>query len=207
MGMINVLFVAALFFQSAAMGRHHAPRQHGGFSPSSAVAPVGGNVAGIPERVFSRNGASVLHGTVTRVSDGDTIWVEGTVIWANGQPSTPGAVPLKYKVRLDRIDAPESDQPFGEASKRHLKSIIAGRRVAVQYEREDKYGRLLGIVFLEGEDINLRMVKDGCAWHYRHFDDTPAYAAAEREARSAKRGLWADANAEPPHDFRRRNRH
>ncbi len=50
----------------------------------------------------------------------------------------------------------------------------------MEYEKLDQYGRILGIIFLGETDINLQMVKDGCAWHYKHFDKTPAYAEAER---------------------------
>ena len=42
-----------------------------------------------------------LVGRVTRVSDGDTVWVTD-------------AARLKHKVRLGRIDAPEKDQPWGQ---------------------------------------------------------------------------------------------
>jgi hypothetical protein len=46
------------------------------------------------------------------------------------------------------------------------------------------------------------------AWHYKYYqneqspEDRRLYAEAEREARAAKRGLWADPNPTPPWDFR-----
>lgn len=130
-----------------------------------------------------------ITGKVTRVSDGDTVWVTDE----SG----------KHKVRLNRIDAPESDQPFGKESTAHLKSLIGGRDVRVEYEKLDQYGRILGIIYLGGTDINLQMVRDGCAWHYKHFDNTPAYAEAERAARAAKRGLWAVPNPTNPYEWRK----
>jgi len=50
------------------------------------------------------------------------------------------------------------------------------------------------------------MVRDGCAWHYKHFDSTPAYAQAEREARAVKRGLWASGTAINPYQWRKENK-
>ena len=137
----------------------------------------------------ARAGQKTLIGMVTRVSDGDTIWVNAGF--------------LRYKVRLNRIDAPESNQPYGKESAAHLKSLIGGREVRVEYETTDRYGRLLGIVYLGAADINLQMVRDGYAWHYRHFDKTPSYAAAEREAQSAKRGLWAATSPVNPYQWRK----
>ena len=125
-----------------------------------------------------------ISGKVTRVSDGDTVWV-----------STGHG---RHKVRLNRIDAPESDQPYGKESAAHLKSLIGGKQVRVEYEKLDQYGRILGIIFLGETDINLQMVKNGCAWHYKHFDKTPAYAEAERAARDAKRGPAVPASEHDP---------
>ena len=142
--------------------------------------------------VVAHSAVREIVGRVTRVSDGDTVWVTD----AAG----------RHKVRMERIDAPESGQPFGKEAAAHLKSLVAGRTVRVEYERRDRYGRVLGIVFLGETDINLQMVRDGCAWHYRHFDNTPSYAAAEREARAAGRGLWAKPDPVNPYEWRKSRR-
>jgi len=138
-------------------------------------------------------GAATLEGVVTRVSDGDTIWV------------TPKVGP-KEKIRMDRIDAPESKQEFGKEATDYLARRIKGKTVNVEWQKRDQYGRVLGVVWLDGADINLEMVATGNAWHYSHFDKTPEYAAAEKAARAAKTGLWAMPNPEAPYEFRRRNR-
>lgn len=137
--------------------------------------------------------SKVLVGDVIRVSDGDTIWVRDEL-------------GLRHKIRLNRIDAPESNQPFGKESTLHLQSLIVGRDVLVKYEATDRYGRILGIVYLGEMDINLQMVRDGYAWHYKHFDATPSYSAAESAAQFAKRGLWATTNPIPPHLWRKGRR-
>ena len=132
----------------------------------------------------------VIIGRCTRVSDGDTIHVV-----------TDGNV--KYKVRLDRIDAPESDQPFGKESTAYLSSLIRGKTVRVEWQKKDQYGRVLGIVFLDKTDVNLQMVSSGNAWHYSYFDKTAKYASAEAEARQNRCGLWSDSSPVNPYEFRK----
>ena len=133
-----------------------------------------------------------LQGRVVKVADGDTI----TVLDAGN---------VQHRIRLDKIDAPEKNQPFGEASRKHLAAFVADQIVEVEWTKKDKYGRILGTVWAilpTRTDVNLQMVKDGFAWHYKHFDSTPSYAAAETAARTAKRGLWKDPAPIPPHMFR-----
>jgi len=110
---------------------------------------------------------------------------------------------VQHKIRLRGIDAPEKKQPFGRAAGRYLSSLVADREVRVAYAKRDKYGRILGTVYLDGRDINLEMLKAGYAWHYKRFDSTPAYAQAESAARSAKRGLWQDAQPIAPWNYRK----
>ena len=45
---------------------------------------------------------------------------------------------------------------------------------------------------MEHEMRGMRGSKDGFAWHYKHFDSTTSYAAAETAARKTKRGLWKE---------------
>ena len=137
--------------------------------------------------------AGSITAKVTRVSDGDTVWVTD-------------AAKLKHKVRLDRIDAPEKDQPWGRESSAVLKGWVFGKDVRVEYEKRDRYGRILSIVFNGTTDVNLAMVRSGNAWHYSDFDKTAEYAAAEAEARAARRGLWSQANPVNPYQWRKRNR-
>ena len=142
--------------------------------------------------------AATLNGRVVKVADGDTI----TVLVTN----------VQHKIRLNRIDAPEKGQAFGNVSRQHLASFVAGKEVEVEWEKKDKYGRILGTAWAQVQDgtnaavrtdINLQMVKDGLAWHYKHFDNTKSYADAETAARAAKRGLWKDPNPIPPWEFRK----
>ena len=134
--------------------------------------------------------AQTIQGKVVRVSDGDTI----TIL---------DEARVESKIRLNRIDAPEKRQAFGEASRKYLATMVAGKSVKVEWAKKDKYGRILGDVFVGEVNVNLRMVQGGMAWHFKRFDDTPIYAQAENEARAKKIGLWRDANPIPPWEFRK----
>lgn len=129
---------------------------------------------------------------VVKISDGDTI----TVIDENN---------VQTRVRLWGIDAPEKKQPFGEASRRHLAEKIAGENVRLESRGRDRYGRLLAVVWLGNENQNLRQVRDGYAWHYvQYAKKATDYAAAEKQAREKRLGLWQEDDPTPPWTFRRR---
>lgn len=140
--------------------------------------------------------ADVLFGRVVGVSDGDTVTV------LDGDR-------VQHKVRLAGIDAPESHQAYGARSKQHLSSLVFSQDVQVEWRKLDRYGRIIGKVLVGGVDANLRQVEAGLAWHYLQYQreqspaDQDAYASAERRARDARFGLWADAAPVPPWDFRR----
>ena len=141
--------------------------------------------------------ATEIRGRVIAVSDGDTI----TVLDEMDQG--------KFKIRLDKIDAPEKKQPYGNKAKQFLSSLVSGRQVSVRFREIDRYGRMIGIIFCGGTEINLEMVRKGFAWHYARYDRSAAYIEAEKQARREKKGLWADKTAINPHEFRKmqRNRH
>ena len=127
---------------------------------------------------------------VITVHDGDTVTV------LRGREQT--------RVRLACIDAPEQGQAFGTRARQHLRELVLRRRVAVVAIDRDDYGRTVARLLLDGEDVNLAMVRAGLAWHYRHHcPGDAALAAAEAEARAARRGLWTDAQPLPPWTWRR----
>lgn len=138
---------------------------------------------------------ATISGTVVGVADGDTVTVldDGKV---------------QHRVRLLGIDAPEKAQDFGSRSKQSLSGLVFGRRVMVEYAKEDQYGRVLGKVRVNGVDANLEQVRAGMAWHYKQFEreqapkDRVAYAAAEAQARAKLIGLWSMKDPTPPWDYR-----
>jgi endonuclease YncB( thermonuclease family) len=140
--------------------------------------------------------ADTISGRVVGVADGDTL----TVLDSQKQ---------QHKVRLVGIDAPEKAQPFGARSKQSLSELAYNRNVQVQTHKRDRYGRVLGKVFLDGIDLNLVQINRGLAWHYKAYarEQTPGdrsrYAATEEDARIDRRGLWRDAAPTPPWDWRK----
>ena len=140
--------------------------------------------------------AGTLEGKVVGVADGDTI----TVLEANN---------TQHKIRLQGIDAPEKAQAFGQKSKQSLHQLIHNKQVSVEFQKKDKYGRIVGKVLHEGTDVCLEQIKLGMAWHYKQYtseqskEDRETYAQAELRAQSQKIGLWKDTNAIPPWEFRK----
>lgn len=137
-------------------------------------------------------GSESLTGKVVAILDGDTIDV-----------LSPDKKPVR--IRLDGIDAPEKKQPFATKSRRALGDLVAEKEVRVEIKGEDRYKRKIGVVHLGNVNVNERLVHDGWAWHFvQYAKDNKALAAAEQEARKAKRGLWADSKPPvPPWEWRK----
>ncbi|XZG69826.1 thermonuclease family protein [Chitinibacteraceae bacterium HSL-7] len=136
---------------------------------------------------------------IERVSDGDTVRVQ-----VGRQKS--------YSLRLSYIDAPELKQSYGKASRDHLLKLIDDRPVEVEVFGQDRYGRKLGRILIDGVDLSYLMVRDGYAWHYRQYAkkdqdgiDYAQFEVAEVEARRAWRGLWRDRAPQAPWQWRREN--
>ncbi len=140
----------------------------------------------------SCTGATVS-GIVVSVIDGDTICVaEGGRL---------------HRVRLAGIDAPELEQAYGRKARSYLASAVLKRRVRVEYGETDRYGRMLGEVFIGKTNVNKKAVRAGYAWHYVHFaEDRSDMGALEQEARRAGRGLWAAPAPVPPWEYRKNNK-
>jgi endonuclease YncB( thermonuclease family) len=115
---------------------------------------------------------------------------------------------VQHKIRLSGIDAPEKKQAFGNRSKESLSDMVFERTVNVETEKSDRYGRKIGKVLVNGQDVNLVQVERGMAWFYRQYqreqspNDRRLYDEAEQAAKAGKRGLWNDADPVPPWEFR-----
>lgn len=143
--------------------------------------------------------AATLHGEVVSLSDGDTL-----IVLDDDK--------RQHKVRLSGIDAPERSQPFGDRSRQNLASMVFQKRVAVDWEKHDRYGRIVGKVLIGKADICLEQIRAGLAWHYKKYEyeqgesDRLSYAKAEVQARSKRQGLWTDPSPTPPWEYRRSRR-
>ena len=143
--------------------------------------------------------AEELIGKVIKVSDGDTI----TVLDNNNQ---------KHKIRLKGIDAPESQQVYGDISTQSLAELVYDKEVVVNWDKKDKYYRILGKVIVDGKDANYLQLKKGLAWYYKQYEkdlsdeDKKRYSEAEEWARNYSEGLWADSKSIPPWEFRHKGK-
>lgn len=190
-----LIFAAGLpFFQAAA--------PEGAGAQNTAFAAAWDN-AGWQKvrRTRGRDGAQTVYfARVERVSDGDSLTLRDNY----------GA---KRKVRMAYIDAPELRQKGGQAARKNLAALVDGRQVEVVRFSRDQYGRDVVKIMLYGEDINLRQIRDGMAWHYRSIarreqsaEDFGRYRAAEDDARARRAGLWQARRPQPPWQWRRQER-
>lgn len=100
------------------------------------------------------------------------------------------------RVRLADIDAPELKQPGGSEARTLLAGLINRQTVRVVERGRDRYGRLLGVIWLGERDVNEELVRAGAVWCFvRYLPPRSTCPAIEAEARAARRGLWADAAA------------
>ncbi len=142
--------------------------------------------------VLAAGAAQAFTAEVTHVSDGDTVWVR-----------RDGRAP--FKLRLDGLDAPERCQAGGPQARDALAARLLHRRVEVHTRAHDDYGRAVGTLQLDGADVGAWLVAQGLAWNARFARRAGPYAEDEAAARAARRGLFAQRDAEYPRDFRRRH--
>ena len=156
---------------------------------------------------FASEPIRTVTGTVTEVSDGDTIKV-----------TTPEQTHLH--VRLFGIDAPEAEQydrytgrvdkpcqPYAKESRVALERKILGTQVRVDIIRIRLNKRVIGMIWISNRNINLEMIQEGYAEAYVERLSEPylsQFVRAEKEAKLAKKGIWSFRDYERPSDFRKR---
>jgi endonuclease YncB( thermonuclease family) len=138
-------------------------------------------------------GATIEAKTVS-VESGDSLLVSD----AGGQ---------QIQIRLNGIDAPDEKQPYAKEAKEALAKLVQDQPLKIETSGEDRYKRTIGVVTVGETNINQKLVRDGMAWWFRRYaPDDKTLEAAEKEAREAKRGLWADPSPVAPWDFRQQER-
>ena len=136
--------------------------------------------------------AAEFTGRVVKVADGDSI----TVLIDKQQE----------RVRLLSIDCPEDKQPFSTKAKAFTSDLCFGKQVVVNWEKRDRYGRVLGEVLVDGKSVNQALLEAGMAWHYREYSKDSELQRLEDDARAAKCGLWADKDPVAPWEWRKQER-
>lgn len=109
--------------------------------------------------------ADDFDGRVVGVSNGDTI----TVL---------DSAQDRHEIKLVGVGAPESDQPYGQLSRKHLFDLVFGKEVRVEWLKRDRYGHILGKVMVQPRgcpackktrDAGLAQLETGLAWWYREY--------------------------------------
>jgi len=148
--------------------------------------------------------AHVIEGKVIHIADGDSI----TVLDSHRE---------EHRIRIAGIDAPEKGQSFANASRKQLGELVGGKEVRVEFEKYDRYGRIVGKVWVTPPDCptcgktldaGLAQITSGMAWWFRRYaheqsrEDQGRYEFAKQEVRAKRVGLWQDKNPVPPWEFR-----
>ncbi len=151
---------------------------------AASCALAGGLVLAL--YTFSSPSGSVERGPAA--ASGHAVVVDGDTVDIAGR-----------RVRLEGIDAPELGQrcprsfgwgawPAGRQARQALIGLIARRPVTCRARGLDQYGRMLGVCFAGGIELNGAMVQRGMAWAFRRY--STSYVAAEQDARSNRIGIW-----------------
>jgi len=131
-------------------------------------------------------------GELIHVTDGDTF-----DCMYNGE---------KVTIRLYGVDAPESDQPYGDEAENWLRDQIGDEIVDIEKVEEGYYGRTIAIVGFNGKNINGALVKNGLAWVSDRYCDREAlcdrWRDYQQQARDGDVGLWSQQNPVPPWEWR-----
>ena len=133
-----------------------------------------------------------VQGLVTRVVDGDTLWLT--------PPNKPHIV-----VRLHNIDAPESCQAWGPEATAALSVLALNKLATLQAKGKDAHGRTVGALLIEDLDVGRFLVENGHAWSIRVRWDQGPMVKQEKMARALARGLHASPGAIQPQEFRSRH--
>ena len=119
---------------------------------------------------------------VKRVIDGDTVELLGG-----------------DRLRLLAVDTPEKDEPFYDRARQFLEDLTLGKAARIEYgnRRRDRYGRLLGYLYIDSLFVNKVILENGLGYLYLFKDNDPnsppvqQLLAAQRTALENKTGLWS----------------
>lgn len=139
--------------------------------------------------------ATTMAGVVFVVIDGDTVLFK--------PDHAPATSRTFLKIRLADIDAPEKEQPHGDASTRMLTDLVLNKHVEVDIVATDTYGRSIARIQMGAVQVNAELVRRGAAWASTRARSDASLVDAQMEARREHRGLWHAADPTPPWEWRR----
>ncbi len=139
--------------------------------------------------------AATLEGKAIRVIDGDTI-----VVLSEAHH--------KYRVRLANIDCPEKRQPWGNKAKRATSKLVGNKPVVVEWQKLDRYSRLIGTVYQVGANVNRALVAEGHCWVYEKYNQDGQLPDLQVQAKAQNKGLWKlpEYDRTPPWEWRKKRK-
>lgn len=84
-----------------------------------------------------------------------------------------------------------------------MKDLVAGKEVTVEWEKKDRYGRILGYVFIDSINVNKELLRNGLAWHYKFFNKDEELSELEQKAKDQKLNIWSEKNPIEPYLWRK----
>lgn len=133
-----------------------------------------------------------LTGKIIKVSDGDTVTLEDN----KGK---------KRRVRLNGIDCPEIGQEYGTEAAKYVRNIALNKYANVEIIGKDQYDRILGVLHIDGVNVNEALLKNGLAWVYKYNGDE-RYNSLVGEAKALKMNIWSNPNSIDPYTWRKQNK-
>jgi micrococcal nuclease len=97
---------------------------------------------------------------VLRVIDGDTLDLFIDLGFKVG---------FNTRIRMIGIDTPEKWHPYGKVVKAYLQQLLEGNKIMLDVTKKDKYGRYLGVVYLNKGDeqsVNDKLIEINMAKAY-----------------------------------------
>jgi micrococcal nuclease len=149
-----------------------------------------------PAAARKTRGQATVQGVVIYVIDGDTVEFKPTA-----SSSATSSAPVR--VRLRQIDAPEICQVGGEEAKRFLSELALNQAATLISFAQDRYGRVVGSLTVNGVNLSTRMVEEGHAHSEVGRNGRGPLIQQERMAKALGRGLHASGRVVMPKDFRR----
>ena len=145
--LFGVIVVGAMIIGA---GVYFGLQNYGKVNGKGSDKPLVGNPP-VSKDVLKVDNSQCLAGgevLVTKVIDGDTIVVEG------GE-----------HIRLLAMDTDEMDFPCYQDAKNRLEELVLNKKIRLEKDKTDvdKYGRCLRYVFLDKQNIDLQLVKEGLA--------------------------------------------
>ena len=146
-----------------------------------------------------------VNGIVTSTTDGSHITVNnnGTEIFVQLHCID---APIITKIRRNEPWLSKPGQRFAGRSFMALAKKVLHKQGRLEIMRMDSRQNAIGVLSIEGRNINLEMVAEGWAWanvHKQHHPAPQEYVLAEEKARARKAGLWIDENPIPPWEFKK----